>query len=67
MNCRYSIFMRLQIEQQLDNKQKINSILPENAFDAESHTLALKIYLIAPFLNANKVLCDLSLVKPGNH
>ena len=33
-NCRYSIFMWLQKEQQKDNKQKISLILPENAFEA---------------------------------
>ena len=31
---RDSIFMRLQKEQQIDNKQKITYILPENAFKA---------------------------------
>ena len=33
-NGRYLIFMRLQKEQQIDNKQKISSNLPENAFEA---------------------------------
>ena len=32
-NFRYSIFMRLKKRQQIDNKQKPNFILPENAFE----------------------------------
>ena len=33
-NCRYSIFIWLQKEQELYNKQKISLILSENAFEA---------------------------------
>ena len=31
---RYSIFMRLQKEQQIENKQKISYTLPDNTFEA---------------------------------
>ena len=65
-NCRYSIFMRLQKEQQIDNKQKTVKFCQKTLSKSHSHTLALKICLTAPSSSTDDVLCDLSLMKPGN-
>ena len=54
-NCRFSIFMQLQKEQKIENKQKISSILSENNFDATKPYLALTIFSIARFLTPKKI------------
>ena len=57
--------MRLQKEQQTDNKQKINLNLPENAVEAVKPLLVLKTCSIAPSANTDNVVCALSLLKVG--
>ena len=56
-NCRYSICMQLQKEQQIHNKQKKSvNICQKTLSKPSSQFLALKICSIAHSLNTNKVL-----------
>ena len=52
-------FLRLQNRQKIDN----NSI--ENAVEAKSYILPLKLYSVAPSSNDNKVVWDLPLTRIG--
>ena len=58
--------MRLKKGQQKDNKQKFNENLPENAVEAVKPFFTLITCLIAPSLNTDYVVCELSLMGLGN-
>ena len=58
--------MRLQKERQIENKQKFNQKLPENAVEPIKPYSSLKICLIAPSSNTDNEVCDLSFMRLGN-
>ena len=59
--------MQLQEEQQIDNKQKINLNLPENALEAVKSYFGPKICSIASLSNTDNVLSGCSLLKISNN
>ena len=64
-NCWYSIFIWLQKEPQIDNKEKSVKFCQKRLWNCKAYTLALKLYSIAPSPNTNNLFWDLSIMKPS--